>query len=198
MTRPRLLYLVQYHDRPSVQSRWPTQLAAVSPLRSSTCTQATHARAWGPVDEPRAPTRCVQRACRRGGGFCPEAPRARAVSPSATCTPTGTPLHAGTGTGRCVRVPGGGAREGTGISTGPSKVTYHLRWFSRRPSRAPAIVVYCLCCLCCLCSFSSLDTGLPLRLMHGRRDEPGSCRARSPALHVVDETGFWPPRRRDA
>ena len=33
-------------------------------------------------------------------------------------------------------------------------------------------------------AISSLDTGSPLRLTHGRRDTPGSCRARFPALHV--------------
>ena len=39
-------------------------------------------------------------------------------------------------------------------------------------------------CYVMLCYVSSLDTSLPLRLTHGRRDELGSCRARSPALHV--------------
>ena len=40
---------------------------------------------------------------------------------------------------------------------------------------------------------SSLDTGSPLRLTHGRRDTPGSCRARSPALHVGgrDRVASW-------
>ena len=42
-------------------------------------------------------------------------------------------------------------------------------------------------------AISSLDTGSPLRLTHGRRDTPGSCRARSPALHVGgrDRVASW-------
>ena len=46
------------------------------------------------------------------------------------------------------------------------------------PSKGYVYAVYAVYAI------SSLDTGVSLRLKHGRRDVPGSCRARSPALHV--------------
>ena len=58
---------------------------------------------------------------------------------------------------------------------------------------APLLFVYC--CLCCLCNKLARHWSTPKTSPegHDRRDVPGSCRARSPALHVGgrDRVASW-------
>ena len=57
--------------------------------------------------------------------------------------------------------------------------------YSANPPR-PLPPTFVVVCVYAVYAVSSLDTGVPLRhrTRQRRRDVPGSCRARSPALHV--------------